>query len=218
MDMRDRASRTRWATGAAGGAEVLSRPACLALLAQTDQGRIALSIGALPTIVPVRFVVDEDAIVLAVPSADLFRATEGHIVAFEADGRAPIVRFRMPDGSITWTDLVRGDITFDTENVPDFALSRANGDPLYTLVNPVDDALMEITHVLRGEDLLSSTPRQLALFEALVALGVAKAVPSYGHLPYVMGQGNKKLSKRDPEAHALAYREQGFIPEGIEKP
>ncbi|HSU03645.1 MAG TPA: glutamate--tRNA ligase family protein, partial [Nocardioides sp.] len=96
-----------------------------------------------------------------------------------------------------------------------FALSRANGDPLYTLVNPVDDALMEITHVLRGEDLLSSTPRQLALFEALVALGIAKAVPTYGHLPYVMGQGNKKLSKRDPEAHALAYREQGFLPEGL---
>ncbi len=135
--------------------------------------------------------------------------------AFEAEGRSPIVRFRMPDGSITWNDAVRGDITFETENVPDFALSRANGDPLYTLVNPIDDALMEITHVLRGEDLLSSTPRQLALFEALVALGIAKEVPTYGHLPYVMGEGNKKLSKRDPEAHALAYREQGFLPEGL---
>ena len=134
---------------------------------------------------------------------------------FVAEGRAPIVRFRMPDGSITWTDLVRGDITFETEHVPDYALSRANGDPLYTLVNPVDDAMMEITHVLRGEDLLSSTPRQLALFEALVALGIAREVPAYGHLPYVMGQGNKKLSKRDPEAHALAYREQGFLPEGL---
>jgi glutamyl-tRNA synthetase len=135
--------------------------------------------------------------------------------AFEAEGRRPIVRFRMPDGSITWDDLVRGQITFETENVPDYALSRANGDPLYTLVNPIDDALMEITHVLRGEDLLSSTPRQLALFDALVELGIAKAVPAYGHLPYVMGQGNKKLSKRDPEAHALAYRDQGFLPEGL---
>ncbi|MFL6023097.1 MAG: glutamate--tRNA ligase, partial [Marmoricola sp.] len=75
--------------------------------------------------------------------------------AFEADGRAPVVRFRMPDGSITWHDLVRGDVTFETRFVPDYALCRANGDPLYTLVNPVDDALMEITHVLRGEDLLS---------------------------------------------------------------
>jgi len=107
--------------------------------------------------------------------------------AFEAEGRRPIVRFRMPDGSITWTDLVRGDITFETEHVPDYALSRANGDPLYTLVNPVDDALMGITHVLRGEDLLSSTPCQLALLDALVELAIATAVPEYGHLPYVMG-------------------------------
>ncbi|MDT0188366.1 glutamate--tRNA ligase [Microbacterium sp. ARD31] len=141
--------------------------------------------------------------------------SEEQRAAFEAEDRKPVVRFRMPDGSITWDDLVRGDITFDTVNVPDFALSRANGDPLYTLVNPVDDALMEVTHVLRGEDLLSSTPRQLALFDALVDLGIATAVPAYGHLPYVMGQGNKKLSKRDPEAHALAYREQGFVPEGL---
>jgi glutamyl-tRNA synthetase len=141
--------------------------------------------------------------------------TSEQVEAFEAEGRRPIVRFRMPKGSITWDDQVRGDITFDTVNVPDYALSRANGDPLYTLVNPVDDALMGITHVLRGEDLLSSTPRQLALFDALVELGIATSVPAYGHLPYVMGQGNKKLSKRDPEAHALAYRDQGFLAEGL---
>ena len=135
--------------------------------------------------------------------------------AFEAEGRRPIVRFRMPDGSITWHDLVRGDVTFETKFVPDYALCRANGDPLYTLVNPVDDAHMEITHVLRGEDLLSSTPRQVALYAALTELGIAKATPQFGHLPYVMGEGNKKLSKRDPEAHALAYRDQGFLPEGL---
>ncbi|GAB2991328.1 glutamate--tRNA ligase [Nocardioides montaniterrae] len=137
------------------------------------------------------------------------------VAAFEAEGRAPIARFRMPEGSITWNDLVRGDVTFETQFVPDFALCRANGDPLYTLVNPVDDALMEITHVLRGEDLLSSTPRQIALYEALKEVGIAQATPAFGHLPYVMGEGNKKLSKRDPEAHALAYRDQGFIPEGL---
>ena len=141
--------------------------------------------------------------------------TEEQVAAFTAEGRLPVVRFRMPDGSITWHDLVRGDVTFETKFVPDYALARANGDPLYTLVNPVDDALMEITHVLRGEDLLSSTPRQIALYEALKELGIAKATPEFGHLPYVMGEGNKKLSKRDPEAHALAYRDQGFIPEGL---
>jgi glutamyl-tRNA synthetase len=135
--------------------------------------------------------------------------------AFEAEGRRPVVRFRMPDGSITWTDLVRGDITFETEFVPDFALCRANGDPLYTLVNPVDDALMRITHVLRGEDLLSSTPRQIPLHQALVELGVSEAVPQFGHLPLIMGEGNKKLSKRDPQAHLFMYRDQGFLPEGL---
>jgi glutamyl-tRNA synthetase len=135
--------------------------------------------------------------------------------AFEAEGRTPVVRFRMPDGSITWNDLVRGDITFETEFVPDFALCRANGDPLYTLTAPVDDATMEITHVLRGEDLLSSTPRQVALFDALKELGVARFTPEFGHLPYVMGEGNKKLSKRDPQAHMALYREQGFLPEGL---
>jgi glutamyl-tRNA synthetase len=135
--------------------------------------------------------------------------------AFEAEGRKPVVRFRMPEGSITWHDLVRGEVTFETRFVPDYALCRANGDPLYTLVNPVDDAYMEITHVLRGEDLLSSTPRQLALYDALKELGIATVTPEFGHLPYVMGEGNKKLSKRDPEAHALAYREKGFLPEGL---
>ncbi len=141
--------------------------------------------------------------------------TDEQVTAFRADDRAPVVRFRMPDGEITWDDLVRGEITFQTEFVPDFALARANGDPLYTLVAPVDDALMEISHVLRGEDLLSSTPRQIALCDALQDIGVASSTPRFGHLPYVMGEGNKKLSKRDPEAHLMAYRDQGFLPEGI---
>lgn len=121
----------------------------------------------------------------------------------------------MPDEPITFTDLVRGELTFTPENVPDFGILRANGAPLYTLVNPVDDALMQITHVLRGEDLLSSTPRQIALYKALMELGIATGVPEFGHLPYVMGEGNKKLSKRDPEASLNLYRERGFLPEGL---
>ncbi len=141
--------------------------------------------------------------------------SDDQVAAFRAEGRAPVVRFRMPDGTVTWDDLVRGEITFETEFVPDFALCRANGDPLYTLVNPVDDALMEITHVLRGEDLLSSTPRQIPLHRALVDLGVSSVVPEFGHLPFVTGEGNKKLSKRDPEAHLFHYRDAGFLPEGL---
>ncbi|MBB1243999.1 glutamate--tRNA ligase [Streptomyces durbertensis] len=136
--------------------------------------------------------------------------------AYEAEGRAAIVRFRMPDEAITFTDLVRGELTFTPENVPDYGIVRANGAPLYTLVNPVDDALMEITHVLRGEDLLSSTPRQIALYRALAEIGVgAGTVPEFGHLPYVMGEGNKKLSKRDPQSSLNLYRERGFLPAGL---
>jgi len=136
--------------------------------------------------------------------------------AYEAEGRKPTLRFRMPGDAITFTDLVRGEITFQAEHVPDYVLVRGNGHPLYTLVSPVDDALMDITHVLRGEDLLSSTPRQVALHAALADIGVGSGrMPQFGHLPYVMGQGNKKLSKRDPEANALGYRDAGFLPEGL---
>jgi glutamyl-tRNA synthetase len=133
----------------------------------------------------------------------------------EREGRTSVIRFRMPDRDITWNDLVRGPITFGADHVPDFVLVRANGDPLYTLVNPVDDALMRISHVLRGEDLLSSTPRQIALYEALVALGVCESTPEFGHLPYVMGEGNKKLSKRDPESSLQMYRDVGYLPEAL---
>jgi glutamyl-tRNA synthetase len=141
--------------------------------------------------------------------------TEEQLAQYRAEGRQAVLRLRMPDEDITFTDLVRGDITFRAGSVPDFAVVRANGAPLYTLVNPVDDALMGITHVLRGEDLLSSTPRQIALYRALYAIGVAEYMPEFGHLPYVMGQGNKKLSKRDPESSLFLHRERGFIPEGL---
>ncbi len=141
--------------------------------------------------------------------------TEEQKEVFRAEGRDPVLRFRMPDEDIAFTDLVRGEITFGAGSTPDFVVARANGRPLYTLVNPVDDALMEITHVLRGEDLLSSTPRQIALYRALHAVGVAQHMPAFGHLPYVMGEGNKKLSKRDPESNLFLHRERGFIREGL---
>lgn len=99
--------------------------------------------------------------------------------------------------------------------MPDFAITRSNGDPLYTLVNPVDDALMKITHVLRGEDILPSTPRQIALYRALMRIGVAEFVPEFAHLPSVLGEGNKKLSKRDPQSNLFLHRDRGFIPEGL---
>ncbi len=135
--------------------------------------------------------------------------------AHRAEGRNPVLRLRMPDTDMTWHDLVRGEMTFPAGSVPDFAITRGNGDPLYTLVNPVDDALMKITHVLRGEDLLPSTPRQLALYQALIRIGVADSTPQFAHLPPVLGDGNKKLSKRDPQSNLFLHRDRGFIPEGL---
>lgn len=135
---------------------------------------------------------------------------------YEAEGREFVVRFRMPDRDFVWDDLVRGEIRFPAGQVPDYVLVRANGEPLYTLVNPVDDALMHITHVLRGEDLLSSTPRQIVMHEALAAIGVGDGtMPMFGHLPYVMGEGNKKLSKRDPQSALQMYRDEGYLPEAL---
>ena len=136
-------------------------------------------------------------------------------VAYRAEGRTPALRLRVPDTDLSFDDLVRGEITFPAGSFVDFVVVRPNGAPLYTFVNPVDDALMGITHVLRGEDLLSSTPRQIALYHALIEIGVATVIPRFGHMPYVMGEGNKKLSKRDPESNLFHHRERGFIPEGL---
>jgi glutamyl-tRNA synthetase len=137
------------------------------------------------------------------------------IAAFKAEGRSPALRLRVPDTDLSFDDLVRGEITFPAGSFTDFVVVRPNGAPLYTFVNPVDDALMGITHVLRGEDLLSSTPRQIALYTALIEVGVTEFIPRFGHLPYVMGENNKKLSKRDPESNLFHHRERGFIPEGL---
>ncbi len=141
--------------------------------------------------------------------------TDEQKAAYRAEGRAPVIRVRMPAEDLAFTDLIRGEVTFPAGSIPDYVIARADGTPLYTLVNPVDDALMKITHVVRGEDLLSSTPRQIALYRALVELGIADAVPTFAHLPMVTGEGNKKLSKREPESNLFHHRERGFLPEGL---
>jgi glutamyl-tRNA synthetase len=141
--------------------------------------------------------------------------TEADRARYRAEGRTPVLRLRMPDADVVWTDLVRDEIRFGAGTVADYVIVRSTGEPLYALTNPVDDALMGITHVLRGEDLLPSTPRQLALWSALTELGVAARTPRFGHLPYVLGEGNRKLSKRDPQSSLDHYRDQGYLPEGL---
>lgn len=135
--------------------------------------------------------------------------------AFREEGRDPALRIKMPDEDIVFNDLIRGEITFKAGSVPDYVIVRPNGDPLYTLTNPVDDAMMDINVVLRGEDLLSSTPRQIVLYRYLAELGIAGQIPLFGHMPYVMGEGKKKLSKRDPESNLFLHRDHGFIREGL---
>ena len=127
-----------------------------------------------------------------------------------------VIRMLVPDAPIDFDDLVRGPVGFAAAHVPDYVLVRANGEPLYTLVNPVDDALMEVTHVLRGEDLLSSTPRQIVLYAALKQLAIgAGRTPIFGHLPTVLGEGNRRLSKRDKGSGLAEYREHGYLPEAL---
>lgn len=139
--------------------------------------------------------------------------TADQIAAYKAQGREAVVRMRMPDGTTTFTDEIRGDVTFDHKFVPDFVMVRADGSPLYTLAVAVDDVMMGVTHVLRGEDLLSSTPRQIRVYQAM---GIKpEDYPVFAHLPFVMGQDNAKLSKRNGEVSIAWYREQGYLPEAI---
>lgn len=139
--------------------------------------------------------------------------SEAELSKYLGEGRKPVIRMRMPDGETHFTDLIRGEIVFDHKFVPDFVLMRADGSPLYTLAVAVDDVLMKITHVLRGEDLLSSTPRQIRVYQAM---GLKPdEYPSFAHLPFVMGTDNTKLSKRNGEVSIAWYREEGFLPEAI---
>jgi len=139
--------------------------------------------------------------------------TADQIAGYKGEGRLPVVRMRMPDGGTTFNDLIRGDVSFDHKFVPDFVLVRGDGSPLYTLAVAVDDVLMKVTHVLRGEVLLSSTPRQIRVYQAM---GLApEDYPVFAHLPFVMGQDNAKLSKRNGEVSIAWYRDKGFLPEAI---
>ena len=142
--------------------------------------------------------------------------TDEQKAAYRAEGRQPAWRLRVPDHDLTYVDLIRGEVTFPAGSFPDFVVVRAGGQALYTFTNPVDDALMGITHVIRGEDLMPSTARQLALYAALIDAGVTTFVPRFGHMPLVLGEtGTKKLSKRDPKADLFLQREKGFIHEGL---
>lgn len=130
----------------------------------------------------------------------------------EAEGRKSSLRFRVPEGrSISFDDVVRGTITTQSAQIPDFVIQRSDGSPTYMLAVTVDDVEMDITHILRGEDLLASTPRQLLIREAL---GIEE-IPVFGHLPLIVDEKGRPLSKRWADVAVAAYREQGFLPEAL---
>ena len=128
------------------------------------------------------------------------------------EGGKPSIRFIVPaDRSITFHDEVLGDISTDLGRTPDFVIQRADGSPTYMLAVTVDDALMGITHIIRGNDLLASTPRQLLIREAL---GFTDP-PVFAHLPLLVTEGGKPLSKRWGDVSVRAYRDQGYLPEAM---
>ena len=128
--------------------------------------------------------------------------------AYEDEGA---IRMRMPDeGATAWDDLIRGRIEQPNEKIEDLVLVRADGRPTYNFASPIEDWLDGITHVLRGEDHISNTPKQIQILEALGA-----PLPEYGHLANILGPDGKKLSKRHGATSVEEFREQGYIPEAL---
>ncbi|NJD28211.1 MAG: glutamate--tRNA ligase [Chloroflexi bacterium] len=137
--------------------------------------------------------------------------TSDERAAREAEGRTGALRFRVPAEKVRFEDLVRGEVEIDTANLGgDFVIVRADGTPLYHFTVVVDDAAMGISHVIRGEDHLSNTPKHILLFEAL-----GHAVPAFGHLPLILNPDRTKMSKRKSQTALSDYRAQGFVPEAI---
>ncbi len=126
-------------------------------------------------------------------------------------GRQPVVRFKTPlDGATSWNDLIKGPITFDNRELDDLVIARADGTPTYNFCVVVDDWDMQITHVLRGDDHVNNTPRQINILRALGA-----SLPHYGHLPMILGPDGEKLSKRHGAVSVMEYDDQGYLPEAM---
>jgi glutamyl-tRNA synthetase len=138
--------------------------------------------------------------------------TDAERAAFEAEGRAFAVRFKVPPRrTISFDDAVRGTISTHSDQIQDFIIQRSDGSPTYMLAAGLDDALMNITHIVRGEDLISATPRQLLLREAIAV----HDVPVFAHLPLLVSEDGRPLSKRWGDVSVRAYRDRGFLSEAM---
>jgi glutamyl-tRNA synthetase len=136
--------------------------------------------------------------------------SDADLAAFAAEGRQPALRLKVPPEHIRFDDLIRGEVEFDNSLLGDFVIVRSNGMPLYHFVVVVDDEAMAITHVVRGEDHLSNTPKHIALIRAL-----GYREPKFGHIPLILNPDRSKMSKRKSQTAIAAYREQGYLPEAM---
>jgi nondiscriminating glutamyl-tRNA synthetase len=136
--------------------------------------------------------------------------TDADRAHFEAEGRRAAIRFRVEGETIRFDDLIRGEVEFDNALLGDFVIVRADGVPLYHFVVVIDDEQMGITHVIRGEDHLSNTPKHIALIRAL-----GYAEPRFAHIPLILNPDRSKMSKRKSQTAITAYREQGYLPEAM---
>ncbi len=159
-----------------------------------------------------REAIDERTATRATPGYDGYCRDRGL-----ARSATTALRFRVPDEGVTVVhDLIRGDVTFPHESYEDFVVVKSNGVVLYPLANAVDDRTMAITHVIRGEDLLPTTPKQVMLWEALNrCTDEPVALPLYAHLPMLVNEQRKKLSKRKDPVAVESYRDQGYLPEAF---
>ena len=122
-----------------------------------------------------------------------------------------VIRFRTPlDGSVIVNDLLRGEVTFDMSEMDDIIIARSNGTPTYNFVVVVDDVEMKITHVIRGDDHLSNTPKQVILYK-----GLGLPIPEFVHIPMILGKDKKRLSKRHGATSVMSYKDMGYLPEAM---
>ncbi len=129
----------------------------------------------------------------------------------KAAEQPPVIRFKTPlEGTVSWNDLVHGDITFPNAELDDLIIARPDGSPTYNFCVVVDDIDMAMTHVVRGDDHINNTARQIHIFEALNA-----SVPAFGHVPMILGDDGKKLSKRHGAASVLAFKDAGYLPQAV---
>jgi len=130
---------------------------------------------------------------------------------YETKGIKPVIRFKVPDGeTIVFEDLIRGHIEINVDDFGDFVIVRADGSPTYNFVVVVDDALMKISHVIRGEDHISNTPKQILIYRAL---GFKE--PEFAHMPIILGEDRTKLSKRHGAISVRAFKDEGYLPEAL---